>query len=355
MVTTRLRIQGGGADIRHANRLRSDHWQILLAWLLYAAAETLFLPVFAPAHWQVSLNAQALFAPSYHALVALAIAFPLSNRLLSAQRYAAFAFAALLVLLMSSVALEFLLEPLLFGRKVIFAAAYLSFAEGTTVALLFVALRLLASRRRNERRIAELQQANVEAELHYLKGQINPHVLFNALNNIYSHALHKSEQTPDLILKLADMLRYMTYDCGGDKVPLEKEVSFLSDYVGIQKLALEGRGSVDYSFHGSATDKHIAPFLLIPFIENCFKHSLDTMERSMRINIDLTADNGRLRLVCSNSFDESAPRPAGGHDSGIGLSNARRRLELLFGDNFELDTYPLDGVFHVNLDVPVQT
>ncbi len=334
--------------------LRSDYWLILFAWLLYVAAETLLFPVFAPAEWGVPLNAQGLFSPSYYALVALFIAFPLSNRLLTRQSYTGFAVSALLVLAASSLVLECVLEPLLFGSKIIFAATYLSFIEGATITLLFTALRLMANRRRNERRIIELQRANAEAELQYLKGQINPHVLFNALNNIYSHALHKSDNTPDLILKLADMLRYMIYDCDGDRVPLEKEVRFLSDYVDIQKLALDERGSVGYRFHGCAKGKHIAPFLLIPFVENCFKHSLDTMERSMLINIDLTASEGRLHLACSNSFDDAALRPPAKQDSGIGLANARRRLELLFGSDFELSAYPRDGVFHVSLDVPVQ-
>ncbi len=333
--------------------MRSDYWLILVAWLLYVAAETLFFPFFAPAEWGVPLDAQALFSPSYYALIALFIAFPLANRLLTRQSYSGFAVTALLVLAASSVALECVLEPLLFGSKIILAATYLSFIEGATITLLFTALRLMTNRRRNEHRIMELQKASAEAELQYLKGQINPHVLFNALNNIYSHALHNSEKTPDLILKLADMLRYMIYDCDGDRVPLEKEVSFLSDYVEIQKLALEGRGSVDYCFHGTAEGKHIAPFLLIPFVENCFKHSLDTMERSMLINIELKAADGRVQLACSNSFDEAAHRPPARQDSGIGLANARRRLELLFGDNFKLDAYPRDGVFHVSLDVPV--
>ena len=262
---------------------------------------------------------------------------------------------SLSILAASAALLEFVLEPVFFGGRAIVAAGYLGMIEGGTAALLLTATRLLVNQRRNERRLVALQKAKAEAELQYLKGQMNPHVLFNALNNIYSHALHKSEKTPDLILNLADILRYMIYDCSADKVGLDREISFLTDYVDIQKLALDGRGDVSFQCRGDVEGKHIPPFLLIPLVENCFKHSLDTQATDIRITIDIDVTMERVRMICCNSFDPTTCKNNSSQKPGIGLANVRRRLELLFGDDFAFSAkVEREGqMFRVVLDIPV--
>ena len=333
----------------------SEYWLVLVAWSVYAAAETLFFPVFAPEDWGIQLEAKSVFVSLYQAVIAFVIAFPLADAQLKKQRYAAFIAISLAILTASSLLFEFVIDPLFFGGKLIPAATYLHLVESTTIALLFVAVRLLANRRRSERRLIELEKANIEAELQYLKAQMNPHFLFNALNNIYSHALDKSKKTPDLILKLADMLRYMIYDCADNEVSLEKEIAFLSDYIGIQRMALEGRGSVDFQLKGEVEGKRIAPFLLIPFVENCFKHSLDGLERGIDIKIVLDASQGRLQLDCSNIFDPQFNNKAAFESAGIGLANVKRRLQLLFEDDFELSASAQGQRYCVMLNVPVQS
>ncbi|MEM9618399.1 MAG: histidine kinase [Pseudomonadota bacterium] len=333
---------------------RTDYVSAFGVWCVYATAETLLLPAFAPEDWHVDLDAQSVFVLFYQTAFAFVIAFPLADAKLPRHQYVAFTTLALGLLAASSIILEFAIDPLLFGSSAIPAAGYLRMVEGGVIVILLTIVRLLAHRRRNERRLAELQKANTEAELQYLKGQINPHVLFNALNNIYSHALHKSDETPELILKLADMLRYMIYDCAGDEVALEREVAFLSDYVDVQKLALDGRGVVSFECDGALEGKKIAPFLLIPFVENCFKHSLDTQVDSIGIDINLRTKDGRLHLNCSNTFDPDARKTHDNATIGIGLTNVRRRLQLLFGEDFILETAPSDVTFHASLQVPVR-
>ncbi|MEM1133574.1 MAG: histidine kinase [Pseudomonadota bacterium] len=332
----------------------SEYSQALFVWAIYGFAQLFILPAVMPESWYFVRDAEAIFEVCFHGAIAACLAFPLKDWFLARQRYTLFAVVALAILLLAAVSLEFLINPLLFGSRVFPPVIYYIFIDGTSIALLLFAVRLLANRRYNERRLEALEKARAEAELQHLKAQINPHVLFNALNNIYSHALHKSDKTPELILKLADILRYMIYDCADDAVRLEKEIAFLSDYVDIQKMALDGRGSVDFRLQGDTADRQIAPFLLIPFVENCFKHSLDTLDQGIDIDIDVHMSDGRLQLECSNSFDPQAPqKPQHEGSQGIGLANVRRRLELLFRGDFTLNMSSDHGKYHVMLNVPV--
>ncbi len=340
------------SDTRDRKLDRADYVLALAVLAVYAGADMVVLPALAPADWDFNISAQSLFVSCFQAAIALGIAFPLADALLSRQRYGTFTALAIGLLAASSALLEFVLEPTFFGAPAFAAAGYISMVEGGTIALLLTAARLLTNRQRNERRLAELKKAKTEAELQYLKGQINPHVLFNALNNIYSHALHKSDKTPDLILKLADMLRYMIYDCADDEVALRREISFLSDYVDIQKLALDGRGAVIFQSHGAIEGKRIPPFLLIPFVENCFKHSVDTQADNVKIEIGVEATDERVRMTCSNTFDPTARKKPLKPDPGIGLPNVRRRLQLLFGDDFTLSAKAQGPEFHVDLSLP---
>ncbi|MEO1242512.1 MAG: histidine kinase [Pseudomonadota bacterium] len=335
--------------------LRSEYWLVLLIWGVYATTELLLFPAFAPVSWSININGQSVFVLLYQAVIALLIAFPVADALLSQQRYIAFAGVTLGVLAASSLLLEFFLDPLLFGSRIIPAATYITILEAAGVTLLLTAVRLLLNRYQTEQRLAILQRANAEAELENLRGQINPHFLFNALNNIYSHALHHSDKTPNLILKLSDMLRYTTYDCSDETVPIEKEIAFLSDYLEIQKMALNGRGMASFNVNGDATGKRISPFLLIPFVENCFKHSLDTMDNGIDIQIMLEFVDGRVRLSCSNTFCPATEIERKNKSNGLGEANVLRRLQLLFNDDFTFHKSVDCDRYRITLELPIQS
>ena len=194
--------------------------------------------------------------------------------------------------------------------------------------VLFLALLLKI---RDRWKLAEAEK--LHAELAYLKAQVNPHFLFNTLNSIYSLALEKSDRTPDAIVKLASMMRYVLLETSREKVPLEQELAYLSDYVQLQQTRFEGSSIVDLSISGQPEGKNIVPLLLIPFIENAFKHGINPEEPSaILIRIDIRDDQLFL-LVTNKKINSPQPTPI---PSGLGIQNTRQRLQLLYPARFTL-------------------
>lgn len=202
---------------------------------------------------------------------------------------------------------------------------------------------------RKEKEAAVLRNEKLEAELKFLKSQINPHFLFNALNNIYTLTVIRSEQAPGNLLKLSGMLRYMLYECKADQVPLQKEIEYLRHYIDLNLLK-DSRGlNVDVELDESQPQLSIAPMLLIPFVENAFKHSKVEDRSTGWIKISLKTGAGFILFEVRNSMPQSdyTKDPA----SGIGLINVRRQLELLYPERHELNIEPGPDEFFVSLKV----
>jgi sensor histidine kinase YesM len=172
-----------------------------------------------------------------------------------------------------------------------------------------------------------------ETELKLLKSQIQPHFLFNTLNNLYSLALEKSERTPELIIRLSDMLSYIIYDCKSERVPLSKEIEFIKNYIELQKVRFE---TCDVSFTSKCElpDRMIAPMILHTFIDNCFKHGAEKDPGNPWIRVRITSKNGTLFLAVINSMCDGAS--ANTANEGIGIDNTRKRLELIYRERHEL-------------------
>jgi LytS/YehU family sensor histidine kinase len=185
-----------------------------------------------------------------------------------------------------------------------------------------------------------------EAELQLLKGQIYPHFLFNTLNNLYSLALEKSDKTPDLIIRLADMLSYIIYDGSSEKVPLSKEIEFIKSYIELQKVRYEAC-NITLNINCDTSNKFIAPMILHTFIDNSFKHGADKDSGTPWIEITLTTNDGVLHLSVVNSIKETAKDTPG--KSGIGIANAKKRLELLYLGRHELLIDKSETMFSINL------
>lgn len=205
---------------------------------------------------------------------------------------------------------------------------------------------LLRSYIRQSERINKLEEEKLQTEIDFLKSQINPHLLFNTLNAIYSLSLEQSKATPGLILKLSDMMRYMLYETNEPKVSLDKEVKYLQNYVSLQQVRIEERGVVNFEVSGDLINHQIVPMLLIVFIENAFKHSMDSLSSDIRIDIDLNVHSNRLELTVENNHDESGNGTTPG---GVGLKNAQKRLELLYADQHNLETRILKNTYKVKL------
>ena len=197
------------------------------------------------------------------------------------------------------------------------------------------------------REAATIKSEKLETEMKFLKSQINPHFLFNALNNIYSLAVLKSERTPDNLLKLSGMLRYVLYDCKAEQVPLKREVEYLRNFIDLSMLK-DSRGlNVEAELEENVPDVKVAPMLFVPFVENAFKHSrVEDLEKGW-IKISLKADDSTIRFQVSNSV------PEGGYtkdkSGGIGLENVRRRLELLSPGRHKLEINQKPDRFEVSL------
>lgn len=195
-----------------------------------------------------------------------------------------------------------------------------------------------------EKKRSELESEKVAAELAYLKHQINPHFLFNTLNAIYSYTLAVSEPASDAVLKLSSILRYMLYETNKEKVPLSDEIAVVYDFIDLQKLRITDKTKVDISITGNTSGYQIEPMLLIPILENAFKFGVDSFEESF-INIQVIVlgkefiFNVSNKIVKRGNGDES--------NSGIGIRNIRRRLNLIYGENYSLTTEEKDGIFYV--------
>ncbi|WP_347158419.1 sensor histidine kinase [Pontibacter chitinilyticus] len=183
-----------------------------------------------------------------------------------------------------------------------------------------------------------LTQDKLEAELKVLKAQIHPHFLFNTLNSLYSLTLKKSDNAPEAVLKLSGLMNYMLYEANAAKVPLEKELNYIRNYIALERIRYGERVDVAYTEAGNIAGQHLAPMLLLPFVENAFKHGVSTETGNAWIRIDVKVQDQRLVLLVENcKCGDRASRSTRDMASGIGLKNLRRRLELLYKDRFVLE------------------
>ncbi len=218
--------------------------------------------------------------------------------------------------------------------------------------LIFMAstvLRLVQRWKKEEDDRAESERQRIASELEYLKQQINPHFLFNALNSIYSLSISNSPDSPDAILKLSSILRYMLYETNKSKVPLSEELNVIENYIGLQKLRLTAKTKVEYSLEGNAEGYYVEPLLLIPLIENAFKYGVDSSEESF-IAIAISISSKNLIFEAKNKI---AVKQKVGENSGIGIKNIKRRLELLFPDNHKFSAWAENNYFYVYMNLPL--
>lgn len=195
-------------------------------------------------------------------------------------------------------------------------------------------------------RLKQTETEKANAELSYLKAQINPHFLFNTLNSIYSLAIQKNEKTADAIVKLSDMMRYVLNDSNSNFVPLEKELNYISSYIELQRMRLASNVKLSYICEGEIQDKKIAPLVLIPFIENAFKHGVNSEENS-DIDIKISVTDTKLKMSVKNNCVTTNNNTL--NKSGLGIENTKQRLNLLYPKNYTLNISEVDQCFTVSL------
>ena len=214
---------------------------------------------------------------------------------------------------------------------------------------LFLSLKTLKNWHLEQLKTETLAKENTNAELQLLKAQVHPHFLFNTLNNIYSFTLTQSPLAGKLLQKLSDMLHYMIHECEQPLVPLEKEIKLVQDYMGLEKVRYGNRLTINVEIEGNCENKLITPLLIIPFVENSFKHGASVMRGQQWINLRIQIKEDQLDFNLSNS---KPPQTNGTKiKNGIGLANVQKRLQLLYPGKHFLKIESTSDTYSVHLQL----
>ena len=238
---------------------------------------------------------------------------------------------------------EYLRDPFFYFPKVVkmFVAIYpVTFTAAT--------IKLLKYWYTNQKAQQVLKEEKLQAELKFLKTQIHPHFLFNTLNNLYALTLKKSDRAPDMVLKLSELINYMLYECTSNEVPLSKEIKFILNYIDIEKMRYGDKLDVDVRITGEANDRKIAPLILLPFVENCFKHGASEALQQSWVKVSIDAQPHVTLIKVENNKTNG-----NGHarKEGIGIQNVKRRLDLLYPEQYELKIMNGEETFLVVLTI----
>ncbi len=195
-----------------------------------------------------------------------------------------------------------------------------------------------------ERKLTELEKEKLDAELKSLKAQVNPHFLFNMLNNIYSLSLEKSDKSPKMILMLSDLMSYILYDCQDEKVPMEKEIQFLKNLIELEIISVGDDVRIEFNFDDSLKSHQVAPLLFIPFVENAFKHCSKNGKDKSFVIINLNHSGNKVCLKIENSTEQTDELIKDNYH-GVGITNVEKRLTLLYPHKHQLSIQENDNTY----------
>jgi sensor histidine kinase YesM len=233
-------------------------------------------------------------------------------------------------------------KTLLDISRTLLAVMDIGFAAGVAVAMRLGRIQLAGKER--EKKLLREKHAT---ELKYLRNQTNPHFLFNTLNNIYALARKKSEDTAEVVMKLSKLLRFMLYESNKDFIPLTEEIRMLDDYLELEKIRYSDRLTITFYKELDTETQMVAPLLLLPFVENAFKHGVSETRFDSYVHIALSLKNGILTFTIENTKEDNGKDKV---TDSIGLSNVRRQLELMY-EHHTLDVYNQPNTFKVQLTI----
>lgn len=329
------------------SKYKLDH---ILFWLLYA----LFWLLVTGSITDVSQILNTAIVVFFHALVSYFNIYVLIPMLLQQQKYFSYAISVLLSITLTCFPLAliiYLFDPesasyIWRPNFFIFNSFQTSYAVGITMVL-----RLSVQWYQREKEKSELLRLNSETELKYLKSQINPHFLFNSLNSIYALTLKKSDDAPQTVLKLSEMLRYLLYEAGEKKVTIDKEINYLKNYLELERIRLGNRGKITFESETDRDNYLIEPMLIMPFVENSFKHGLNTHATDGWVLIELKVKEGKLNFIISNNIKSNNVDNKGVKVGGIGINNVRKRLNLLYPNKHKLTIDSEENHYKVALEL----
>ena len=197
----------------------------------------------------------------------------------------------------------------------------------------------------------DLQRQTLKSELNFLRSQINPHFLFNTLNSLYALTLKKSDKAPEIVLRLSEMMRYMLYECNERYVTLEKEINYVKNYLELEKIRHKGKCDIEFEMIGEVGSQKIAPLIFIPFIENSFKHGLNSQIVDGYVDIIMNIKDDSINMNIKNSKSQTKPKAPSKISGGVGLVNVKRRLNLLYSEEYQLSIKDTPNEYAVNIDI----
>lgn len=329
-------------------RLPSVPFVPILFWFLIYLILCYFDRHQLPIHINLASNAINLFA--YIFLIQLNINYLIPDYLNEGKFWNYFGLVLLAILLVSPI--RIFLQFLVLQD---FPVSLNSYRHGWSLLLLsdFVVVMsstmysVLSDWIKKSREIEDLEKTRIQSEIKFLKSQINPHFLFNTLNSLYALSLKKQESTPEMILRLSDIMRYILYECNEETVNLQKEVDYLNNYIELEKLRHGAKMNTRLSISGELDSYQIAPMILNPFFENSFKHGIAESIHSPSLLLKISVSNeGLMHFYLENSFEETRNSST---SKGIGITNVKRRLELLYPEKHQLQITKENNLFTVDL------
>jgi two-component system, LytTR family, sensor kinase len=208
-----------------------------------------------------------------------------------------------------------------------------------------VGIKVYSDKVRSDRNNRVLEKQRLETELQYLKAQVNPHFLFNSINSVYFLIKKDPDQAAQTLIKLSDLLRFQLYDCSEDYIAIEKEIEYLENYISLERIRKGEKVQVTLRKEGRLSGFQIAPFMVIPFLENAFKHVSNSSKRENKIEIVFLGADDKFEIAITNTVDGETKSPVG----GIGLKNVQRRLQLLYPNKHKLEILPSQTQYFVRL------
>ncbi len=233
-------------------------------------------------------------------------------------------------------------RSMLSPSSLLLALMDIGFVSGTAVTLHLLRMQLAGKEREKN-----LVKEKLETELKFLRNQTNPHFLFNTLNNIYVLARKKSDHTAEIVMKLSKLLRFMLYETGKPFIPVAEEIKMLDDYLELEKIRYNERLTITFQKEIDNGAYPVAPLLLLPFVENAFKHGVSESRLDAFIYIDIKLQEGQLTFHIENTKENNDTQPI---TDNIGLGNVRRQLELMYKE-YRLDVQDQNGRFKVHLTI----
>jgi len=342
-----------GRHITDTLIFRNRWWQHILFW---AAASFILVNLFkgAGSVEKIDLIYTFIFLIPILASVYLNL-YILIPRFLSREKYFIYLVGIGILVFLCAVSLYFLFDRWIdYILPNYYFISYYSIPQLMLFSASFLLLATLLKLSRSWFKILRIERISSENQLKSLQSQINPHFLLNSLQTIYALSLEQSDKTPKVILQLSDILKYTLYETENPRVDLESELKLLREYIEMQRLRLDPVGrSIKFDVLGDPEDLSIAPMLLLPFIENSFKHGLQGDEKSAFVSIHVSIAKRKLNFSIENNAGK-AEQLLSDKNGGIGISNTRQRLELIYPGRHQIEISELKGIFSVKLVIDLR-